>query len=202
MVAFANAMAGGILAPIRPTGTSIRPHWTVPMGGLATTATRIYYNYIYLDQVETWTGFRVYNSGAGDNGLVYRLGIYTMASTGLPGTLIGSSAEQTLTGASAVRTVAASSTFTNTYVGWHFTAFQASSTPSFYSCQAGDTTSGFVNPIAASLGTMDTSGADFGIGGAKLYSFLYINSAYGALASTAVAPTNSTNQSPEIRLYK
>jgi hypothetical protein len=190
----------GILPPayVSGVGASYPPHWALyHTGTLNTTATRLYYIPFYFNSLTAFTGLRSYNSGAGDNGEVFRMGVYEAALTssggrGLPGTRLVDCGEVTLTGASAVRTLASS--FTPTYVGWHWLAYHANSAAAMYAVvnanQAGSPAyigTSFSLPVSAALGSQ--------FGG------LYVDTAYGALAASAVAPTGVDFSAPLVAPY-
>lgn len=196
-----GGFVGGVPAPIRMTGTMITPHWSVNYGTGTTTAGRLYYYPIYIDRIETWLGVKSYNGGTGDSGEVYRVGIYTESSSGGPGSLGKDFGEVTLSGASALRTL--TSSWTPTYIGWHYIAIHHNTAASmYYLCGSYPASAaGYEIPGAAfALGTLETTGAI--VSDVVPYICMYVDTTYGALASTAVAPTNGTKFATAVALYK
>ncbi len=197
-----GGIVGGVPSPIRMAGTSLGPHWTVDGDALTTTATRLYYYPIWIDRIETWLGVKTSNTGAGDNTKTYRVGIYKEAATGGPGALGKDFGEVTLTGAAALRTL--TSSWTPDYIGWHYLCTHQSAVVTGMDAFNGlylVTSAGWVNPpLCQAFGTLETAGGVFS--GPSVYPFMYVDTAYGALASTAVAPTNAVTSAPAIRLYK
>lgn len=202
MVAISSA--GPILgakAPKVMSGAGIGPHWVARVGQtLATTSTRLYYTPIYLSNIEAFAGAKTFNQGTGDTGEKYRVGIYSEASGGGPGTLQKDFGEVTLDGSSALRTSANS--WTNSYIGWHYLAFHSDTAISMYAWDEVYqlTAAGHVPPVIQ-VG-MPTLSTNFANSLNRNDPFMYVDTAYGALASTAVAPTTATTTSPMILLYR
>lgn len=198
-----NAPFNGLSSPTWITGMQRGPHWCLDdtTTGFATTATRLYYYPIYFDQVVTLAGARSFNSGAGDNGETYRVGLYfDNAAAGGPGTLAKDFGEVTLTAASALRTL--TNSYAITSPGWYWVAVHHSSAANMYAFTSILQVSnvGYVLPnIARLIGTMTTT-AEWG--STSPQPFHYVDTTYGALASTAVAPTASTDRAPAVRFYK
>ena len=193
----------GVLPPIWMAGTHVFPSWCIDdPAALTTTATRLYYYPIYLDRVVAFAGARTFNSGAGDNGEVYRVGVYAEATAGGPGALAKDFGEVTLTGAAALRTLA--SAWTNARPGWYYIAVHADSAFAIYAFRSIVSISsvGYVATYIArgSIGALNPGSAEWATP-ADGYQFMYVDTAYGALAATAVAPTNSTPAAPAVRLY-
>jgi hypothetical protein len=191
----------GVPVPKIMSGTGIYPHYTFTFTStpLTTTATRLYYVPIYLDNLTTFAGIKTYNSGAGDNGETYRVGIYNEATAGGPGSLLNDCGEITLTAAPGLRTAASS--FTNTVTGWHYLAIHANSAFAIYAFvtamgRAGSQPYDNTNEALPQFGMGSFAG-----GTNSSYPFLYVDTTYGALASTAVAPTASINSAPAMQVY-
>jgi hypothetical protein len=195
---FNNAPFNGAPTPTWATGVQRSPNWVVDDSAtLTTTATRLYYYPMYFDRAETLTGARTCNAGAGDNGETYRVGLYfDNGASGGPGTLAVDFGTVTLTAASAVRTLASS--YAMTSPGWYWIAVHHNTACSMYCYRVGN--SADVN-LSRGIGSI-TSSASVEWDGSALQPFFYVDTAYGALASTAVAPTASTNQAPSVRFYK
>lgn len=197
-----NAPFNGLSAPTWVTGAQRGPHWVVDdTTTLTTAATRLYYYPIYFDQVITLAGARTFNQGAGDNGETYRVGLYfDNAAAGGPGTLAKDFGETTLTAASALRTLANS--YSLTAPGWYWVAIHHSAATAMYAYTSvlQVSAAGYVLPNAARLiGTLATTNE---WGGVAQSPFYYVDTTYGALASTAVAPTNGINNAPAVRFYR
>ena len=149
------------------------------IGGAAsvtTTSTRLTYQPFFVQSAITFTRAYTYNNGAGDNGDTYRTGAYT-DSNGSPGTLILDFGEVTLTGASAMRTQTISLNLAP-YVG-----------QIIWLCDHANQAAGMYgwNTFLANLPNNQMFGAYSASFSAT--PSLYVDTAYGALASTAVAPT-------------
>lgn len=194
---------GGIpsLAPFAGVAGLHPPHWAHLEHSIATmntTATRLYYIPIYFEDIRAYTGIKSYNHGAGDNGDTFRMGVYqaTLTSSGnrsSPSSLVADCGEVTLTGAAAERTLA--SAFTPAYVGWHYLAFHANQAANMRMMT--NTTSvgadGQYHPgLKYHFGATAVTNDYNAIGIAAFY----VDTTYGALASTAVAPTGFVTQAP------
>lgn len=193
----------GAATPIPPSGMGalFPPTWgvIVPTSGtLNTTAGRLYYIPFYFPALVQFTGLKMRNLGAGDNGEVLRLGVYEASqTTGLPSTLVIDAGEITLTGAAADRTLAAA--WTPPYVGWGYFAYHANTAADIMPItdQLSSSQAVFYRParfFGLSSTTPSTTAANFG--------GYYVDTAYAALASTAVAPTNVTNLTPAVFAYR
>lgn len=172
-------------------------------GTFNTAATRLYFSPFVVRGPVTFNRCYTQNSGAGDNTETYRTGLYTNDPTIGPKTLISDFGEVTLTGASALRTQTISVDLSS-YVGqfvWlaqhHNTAAAMYGQTASSNLGVSGTTFGF-NPLDEMFGTLQLAFSGFD----NAYSFRYVDTAYGALASTAVTPTASTNVVPVIRLGK
>lgn len=195
------------LGAVSGAGIIYPPHWAVVESaiGFNTTATRLYFVPYYFNEVRQFTGLKTRNIGAGDNGDTFRMGVYqaTSLANGLrggPSTLVADCGEVTLTGAAADRTLA--SAFTPAYVGWHYLAFHANQAAammrmtSHLEYSAAGEMPGAAMRFAFGLGVaLSALGTSAGFGA------YYIDTAYGALASTAVAPTAATNFAPFLAPY-
>jgi len=203
LIAFpSRGVFGGVQPPKWMTGVERGPHYVADHPtGQATTATRLYYYPIYFDAPVSLAGCRTFNSSAGDNGETYRVGMYTESSNGGPGTLITDFGQTTLTAAAAVRTLVESCAIPSP--GWYYAAIHFNTACSMYSYGA------VVDPSATSVGFLFGTNARL-IGSLSTIGFadpevpfaFYVDTAYGALASTAVAPTASVMKAPAIRFYK
>lgn len=186
------------LPHIAGVGATFAPMWCdTDTTTLTTTATRLYYIPYFFPYILSYTGLRTYNAGTGDNGDTFRVGVYQASrTTGLPTTLVKDLGEVTLTGAAAVRSVASS--FSPAYVGWHYICLHSNQTIDFFRIRdlaAG--TSGLLGTKAFGANTANwigTSGGTFGC-----YS---VDTAYGALAASAVAPTALQALAPILSPYR
>lgn len=186
----------GVAPPIPFSGSEVGPHYMVnTTSNLLTTATRLYYTPIFLHHIKAWAGIKTYNSGAGDNGEVYRVGIYEEAAAGGPGTLLKDCGEVTLTGASAIRSSANS--FANTKIGWHYLAVHFNDATNMWAMQGATNNDPYGSQSIPVIGAM----ADLGGTATPGRVVSYVDTAYGALASTAVTPTGTTTLAPLARLY-
>lgn len=197
-------MLNGVPGPGRISGVGAvyPPHWSfidAIVTAMSTTSTRLYYIPYYVDQIFQFTGIKTRNQSAAQAGNTYRCGIYAInTTTFLPGALLQDCGEVTLTGAVAERTLASS--FTPTYIGWHFLAIHANQVSSMAKSASS------VN--AATSGGYDgiNMGYVFGIpalnGSYASFGAYYVDTAYGALASTAVAPTGIVIEAPSIAPYR
>lgn len=199
----------GTTAPIPISGVNglTIPHWaSIQQAVLTTTATRLYFIPFYFPRAGlAYSGLKSRNTGAGDNGDTYRQGVYQADfTTGLPSTLVKDCGEVTLTGAAAMRTLASS--WTTPYEGWGFLAHHAN--------QAADMQPlSNINSTASTAVGLITSFAQnfmFGIDNTTLnlspvaatFGAYYVDTAYGAFASTAVAPTAITTLAPIVAPYR
>lgn len=194
----------GVPTPIMMSGAAIGPHWAgITNASKTTTAGRLYYYPIYFDRIQTFAGAKTRNTGAGDNGETYRVGLYTESASGGPGSLVKDFGEVTLTGAAAVRTLA--SAVSTTLLGWHYIAVHHNTAAAMNSYGAGEniTGAGLVTPniYAGLIPTMDPA-SQLNSVGPVLFSFLFVDTAYGALAATAVAPTGAEASATAVMLYK
>lgn len=203
MVAIPNSAFFGVppLGTISGAAVLYPPHWAIvdsnEVATLTTTATRLYFIPYYFSEVVSFTGLKSRNSGAADNGKTYRCGVYQKSpTTNLPSTLIQDCGEVTLTGASAERTLATA--FTPAYIGWHYLAFHANTGAVMVRMASQMPFSDAGIPGGISLSNA------FGVSAANVRQFgaYYVDTAYGALASTAVAPTAVTNLSPVLMPYR
>jgi hypothetical protein len=198
---------GGVDPPIPFSGVGavFQPHWSMPTGGsITTTATRLYFIPVYWPRAGfTYTGLKSRNTSTGDNGLKFRMGVYqASSSTGMPTTLVIDAGEITETGSSADLTLAAA--WSAPYKGWGWYAIHTQSTSLLLASKA--------RTLVSSVGNTQPTIADgfFGVsapanvlanadGG---FASLSVDTTYGALASTAVAPTTFTSPAPFVAAYK
>jgi len=178
---------GGVAPPGYKANVYYPPQFVAfASGTVTTTSTRLYFVPIYIWQTYTFAGIATSNSGAGDTGDTYRVGVYTDSAG--PASLVVDVGEVTLTAAAAARESLASITLNK---GFYWLAFHAN--------QAADLDA--VNAITmsqADLGTLGLSRSATIF--SSTYSLRYVDTAYGALASTAVAPTASTTTVPMMYL--
>ena len=180
-------------------GRYYKPQWAVTNAGITvtTTATRLYYAPIYIREKITFAGAAAFNSGAGDNAETLRLGVYT-DSSGVPGTLVTDFGEITLSGAAAVRDLTAAAALT---VGWYWLCAHHNTAAAMYGMteQHSVTAAGYIagadHMFQNEFGLLGLDTTSIGSVGA-----FYVDTAYGALASNAVAPTATAGVAPAIWL--
>lgn len=189
---------GGISPPKTMSGMGDGPtHFAAPDVILTTTATRLYYIPHYVKESQTYSGIKTINAGTGDNGETYRVGIYQEASGGGPGSLVDDCGEVTLdANANTVRTLVSSFSVSP---GWHYVAIHTNTAIEMQPC-AGQTRIGSTGYNGQHVhGTMfprfapEVRRVD--------NPFPYVDTTYGALASTAVTPTATTNLAPTYLCY-
>ncbi len=188
----------GVRPPKVMPGAAIAPHYAYAAAGTVPSANDLYYVPIYVPDATTWAGIKCQNGSAGDTGEVIRFGIYQEATNGGPGSLLADLGTITLDASAAQRTLASS--WTSTSIGWHYSAvhFQSATNLIFGTVQATDSSVGRY-PINAGSGMpqITLSFSYTGVG-----PFLLVNTAYGALASTAVTPTSSATFGPFVFIYR
>lgn len=183
-----NPIYGAQGFPQYITGAWYTPQGYAPNGNaLTTTINRCYYVPFAIVAARTFQGASVVNQGTGDNGEKIRLMVFNdNGAAGGPGTLAKDFGEITLTGASAVRTLSSSWAATpGIYWSavWHKTAADMYSMENYH--------------IATAVGAINANVAgdmigDLGwTGGIRTVQAHYVDTAYGAAPSTAVAPTAS-----------
>ena len=166
---------------------------------LTTTATRLYYVLTYVWEARSFQGCATHNSGAGDNGDTYRTGIYTHSATNGPTTLLHQFGEVTLTGAASERLQ--SSSFSVTTPGFYWLAFHANQAAAMARQRATtyqESGAGYGPPVwtPAFAGFVASPWAQVTTMGI----IRSVDTAYGSLASTAVAPTTDQDFGPLISL--
>jgi hypothetical protein len=168
-------------------------------GTLNTTATRLYYSPFFVGAAVTFTRCYTQNQGAGDNGEVYRTGAYANDGASGPGTLISDFGEVTLTGATALRTQTISLDL-SAYVGqWIWLAQHHNSEVAMYD-QKIPVTAPYWPQAMALFGSRIVTHFD---AANAIAFFRFVDTAYGALASTAVAPSSvQVAAVPVIKLSK
>jgi hypothetical protein len=180
------------------TGVRNLPHYITKTGAtLTTTSTRAYYMPYFVQEAVIFSSILTYNQGAGDNGDTYRLAIYANDGTAGPGTLIQDIGQVTLTGASALRTISTTINLEAYANQWVWVMFHANQAAAMYDMQTGTTAAEYINGNVA-FGTF----GDFFSGNLAASLFRYVDTAYGAAASTAVAPTTSVAIAPSFALVK
>ena len=201
LVASRAGPALGVKPPPYASGRYYAPTFLQPDGvnNLTTTSTRLYYIPTYIWEAHTFAGFGIYNAGAGDTGETLRLGIYT-DSAGKPGTLAAAGAEITLGGAAADNDGLVS--FTPSYIGWYWLAAHFNSAASVRAGNAPGTRLSDVGYVASApsfvsfIGALSPSAIQSGTWPACFY----VDTVYGALASTPVAYTATTGTAPMVYL--
>lgn len=181
------------------------PHYvfTDSNTALTTTATRLYYVPFFVQEGYTFTDIITSNSGAGDNGEKYHVGVYANDGTEGPGTLISAGGEVTLTGASALRTVGSLAIDLSAYAEqWVWLAMHFESESAMYRMTLSDGTSIAPSPIGNVGGVFGARTLAGGNGTEFMGAFKYVDTAYAVLASTAVAPTAGTATAPVIALRR
>lgn len=192
--------AGGVAIAVPMSGDILDSHFMESNGGtpLATTATRIYYVPIWIEHAVAYTGIYVYNEAATDNGETFYVAMYDQHPTsGGPRTRMATSSLGTLTAASALRTMTFTSAWTPGGKGLYFLMFHANSAQSWYAVKANATSP--QNHISMPY---PNGVASWGGGAYNTSIVRYVDSAFGAPASTAVAPTSATTLAPMMRLYR
>ena len=197
-----NNAFNGVPPPDYITGTHYVPQYFIPDGStVTTTATRLYYVPIYIWQARSFSGVITYNQGAGDNGETYRVGLYTHSATNGPRSLVLDFGQVTLTAASAVRTL--SNAASVPAAAWYWLALHFNAATAMYGMESAGaqvTAAGYYpnTPIQGFFGLVGSG--SFG-GNTLAVRTRYVDTAYGALAATAVAPTNDLSSgSPAVAL--
>jgi hypothetical protein len=189
---------GGVAPPKTMAGMGMGPAYAVATeAAITTTATRLYYIPIYFPRDESWAGIKTYNGGSGDNGETYRVGVYEEGANGGPATLLVDCGEVTLNATWAVRTSASSFTVEE---GWYYFAVHHNAATSMYGICNRQRVSG-----VAYAGALSSGGSMPQFNppdNREVNVFPYVDTTYGALASSAVAPTASTQTAPSILAYK
>jgi len=181
------------------TGVKYAPHYIAKAGAtLSVPSTRMYYAPYLVQEEVAFASIVTYNAGAGDNGDTYRLAIYANDGAVGPGTLIQDIGQVTLTGAAASRVLTATIDL-RAYVGkWVWVMFHANQAIDMedMSCLP---VAEYIPQIAIGFGLL----GDVGSTGSDLpRPFRFVDTAYGAAASTAVAPTTTTLAAPAFLLVK
>lgn len=183
-----GGIALGATPPKLFSGQGLMPHYTEQVSSTGLTATRAYYIPIFIPYIETFAGLKTHNGNTGDNGEKYQNAIYDEADAGGPGSLLNNFGEITLDATSAERSAASS--WTNTYIGWHYVMVHfESATNMEYMTTTNQPSSGMPSWQIAATPT------DRNV-------FSYVDTAYGAPAATAVAPTAGETVAPAVMLYK
>ncbi len=163
--------------------------FTTPIaGGTTTTATRLYYMPILIFKGHVFTACETFNASAGDNGEKYRVGIYTHGTAG-PGTLVGSFGEVTLTGAEAVRELTANVTVPKSGLYWLAVHFESATVMQCVNAANKQLTAAGYLPSMMPQALLGYKSATTALTDPLNSMTLYVDTTYGALASTAVAPT-------------
>lgn len=184
------------------TGNSyMSPFYLQTAGTLAVAATRIHYTpFPVLEAGATFNRCYTYNQSAADTGEKYRTGVYADDGSAGPGTLILSFGEVTLDGASSLRTQTISLDLSayNGQIVWLAEHHESATSMFDMTCDtvAVGTPAAYFGPL---LGSISNS---FLTAGLAFYPSRTVDTAYAALASTAVAPTIHRSVSPLIALGK
>lgn len=133
---------GGGLFGVRPPAI-IAGKFSLPDGYIRAnsntvtlTASRYYYAYKYVDRIETFSGVKFHDSGAGNNGKKVKVAAFTLdQETGAPNAVAKSFGEVTLDGTAGIETMASS--WTPSEIGWHLIALTSDSDPVLYSMARG-----------------------------------------------------------------
>jgi hypothetical protein len=151
---------------------------------------------IYIWESRTFSGAAVFNSGTGDSGDTLRVGLYTHGSTNGPTTLVKDFGEITLTAAAAERVLSNSVTINE--AGWYWLCVHSNQSISLYAGEypsASVTSAGYLpNDYTSFFGQISGTSLNPGL------MMCQVDTAYGALASTAVAPTGMANTFPAVWL--
>lgn len=175
------------------TGLVHPPHYITKGGAsVTTTATRAYYAPFFVHEPVTFSSIQTTNFGAGDNGDTYRLALYANDGTAGPGTRIQDIGEVTLTGAAARRTITTTINLQSYSGQWVWVMFHANQAADMYDMKSSTTAGEIIN----GMGTLGTFGDSYASATTIQSAFRYVDTAYGAAASTAVAPTASITIMP------
>lgn len=189
----ALSAGGSIIVPaINPPSYADAAYYTSQWGitalseTMTTSAGRLYYIPFFVWEAHTFEAMAIFNSGAGDNGETLRVGVYDNTGAKGPGALVTDFGQATLTGASAVRELSGTAALQR---GIYWAAVHANAASAMYA-YAGLTTSINAMNLSADVGLLSLTNIN------AHYAFRYVDTAYGALASTAVAPTSSAEFCP------
>lgn len=182
---------GGAPPPGRVSGFTYLPTNYHLIGSVASAAALndMYYYPMWIQKTQTFSGAKLWNGGAGDNTKLIRIGVYT--DNNGPASLVHDFGAITLTGASALRTLASSVTLAGPAWYWICHASQAFTYTSM-GFQTGLSGVGVEVPspfITQAFG-YSLSTQPSGTALTNIPCGFYVSTAYGAMASTAVAPTS------------
>jgi hypothetical protein len=193
----AGALPGSMFSANQVPSRFITNAYYLPIGyfqgesAMTTTATRCYYTPLTIWTQKSFAGVSLYNTSVGDNGEKFRIMVFKDdGSGGGPGTLEKDFGEITLTAAAALRTLSSS---WNALPGTYWLACWCDSASSVEAMRPFAFTSlvGIVSQPSISNFIGDFTAPTTG-GTGNLYTFChYVDTAYGAAPSTAVAPTAS-----------
>lgn len=165
-------------------------------GSTITTGTgRIYYTPLYVAESRSFAGVATFNTaGTASGGETYRVGLYSHTAAAGPTALEIDFGQVTLTTTNAERVLSSAVSLTK---GWHWWAIQTQQAIGLsYMFSMGGILSaaGYAaQHFGASFkGAITTATVSTNKG------FMYVDTAYGALATAAVAPTTDTNLAPAI----
>lgn len=195
------AVAGySLIHPGAPLPTKVAGNYYFPDGAtidsvttLTTTVNRLAYWLHWQGNTQTYVGAACWNTGAGDNGETLRLGIYTHGTAG-PTTLLKDFGEITLSGAAAERLLTSSVTITGGQWVWWCAHHNTAATMLPMSARGLITAVGYLSAAGEGANRAQEMGivAPPNPPALQNVSCVYVDTAYGALASTAVAPTATT----------
>lgn len=198
----------GLTSPFLDSGKLKFPqHLSNSTGSMTSTGARYYTIPFYIDKIETFSGVKFNNSGAGDSGDKVKVAIYPASSSGGLGTLEKNFGEVTLTAAAAMRTLASS--WTPSQTGWFWFRMTSDNPVAFYAMDASYSISN------AGIVPRDTPNGLFGIFSSDLsagnyaalgYGCDYVDGTYANFPeSTPLASTASLvggQAIPSLALYK
>lgn len=199
MVAFPQG--SGWFANQNPPGYITNAYY-MPIGyyqkdaAYTTAANRCWYVPLAISSSHTFSGACLFNSGAADNGKKFRIMVFAdNGAIGGPGVLVNDFGEITLTGAAALRTLS-SSWAANPGMYWIAVWGDSSASMEVMAPYGYETLVGFsVGPgMSSFLGTF-TAPVTGGTGDLHT-SAHYVDTAYGAAPSPAVAPNASFSSRP------
>jgi hypothetical protein len=180
---------GAPLPRLITTATYLPLGYADNTGTVTTTANRCYYVYWPISESRTFAGVNAYNQGAGDSGEKFRIMFFNDdGSSGGPGTLAKDFGEVTLGAASAYQTLTSSwAASAGRYWGaiWHDSATSMYGMSPFPAATAVGSALGINNYSV--IGSINDSGTNWGANAMPVAH--YVDTAYGAAPSTAVAPT-------------
>lgn len=159
-----------------------------------TTANRVWYAPFWCQEAHTFTGIGIYQSGSGVTGNA-RFGVFAN-SGGLPGALVIDAGVAAFPGSTGLRIVAASIALSARTAYWLAMVADAALVVHSLSANAADYPA--LTQSVISQGAFNPEYAALNGGGGMCYAAL----TYGALPSTATAPTADADNGPPLILLK